>query len=132
MWSPESAERLVRWQSRPFETDITRRVERRFSSTNKPKKKPMKHHARFARRAHMDARIAAGLFAGCIALLAGHDAAAKPPAAAPGVQLTVVGSYASGIFNAGGSEIAAHDPLTQRLYVVNAQEASVNVLDISN
>jgi DNA-binding beta-propeller fold protein YncE len=56
----------------------------------------------------------------------------KPPAALPQVELSLLGTYASGIFDAGGAEIVAHDPLTQRLYVVNAQEASVDVLDITN
>src|SRR6185436_16766685 len=65
-----------------------------------------------------------------------YSATAAPPvlpaAALPQIELTPIGTYASGIFEQGGSEIAAHDPLTQRLYVVNAKEASVNVLDISN
>jgi hypothetical protein len=43
-----------------------------------------------------------------------------------------VGTYASGIFDAGGAEIVTHDPKTQRLFVVNAQEATVDVLSISN
>lgn len=80
----------------------------------------------------ISANLTAALFAGSIVLFAGNVVLAKPPAAPPQIELTVLGSYASGIFNAGGSEIAAHDPLTQRLYVVNAQDASVNVLDISN
>jgi 2',3'-cyclic-nucleotide 2'-phosphodiesterase / 3'-nucleotidase / 5'-nucleotidase len=54
------------------------------------------------------------------------------PPLLPGVELTVVGSYSSGIYNAGGAEIVAHDPLTQRLYVVNAQAASLDVLSIRN
>jgi hypothetical protein len=48
------------------------------------------------------------------------------------IELTPIGTYASGIFAEGGAEIVAHDPLTQRLYVVNAQAASVDVLDISD
>jgi DNA-binding beta-propeller fold protein YncE len=65
------------------------------------------------------------------ALLAATNSLAKPQPP-PGVELAVLGSYSSGIYNAGGAEIVAHDPLTQRLYVVNAQAASVDVLDISN
>ena len=71
------------------------------------------------------------IFTACAALLAATNSFAKPNPA-PGVELTVLGSYSSGIYNAGGAEIVAHDPLTQRLYVVNAQAASVDVLDISN
>src|SRR5687768_17059549 len=48
------------------------------------------------------------------------------------VELTPIGSYASGIFAQGAAEIVAHDPGTQRLFVVNAQAASVDVLDISD
>ena len=73
------------------------------------------------------------LFTACAALLAAANSFAKPqPKPAPSVELTVLGTYSSGIFSAGGAEIVAHDPLTQRLYVVNAQAASVDVLDISN
>ena len=49
-----------------------------------------------------------------------------------GIKLTPVGSYASGIFNAGGAEIVAHDPKTQRLFVINAQAATVDVLTIAD
>lgn len=49
-----------------------------------------------------------------------------------GITLTPIGTYASGIWNAGGAEIVAHDPDKQRLFVVNALAASVDVLDIKN
>ena len=49
-----------------------------------------------------------------------------------GITLKPIGTYSSGIFNAGGAEIVAHDPDKQRLYVVNAQAAAVDVLDIRN
>jgi hypothetical protein len=48
------------------------------------------------------------------------------------IRLVPIGTYSSGIFNAGGAEIVAHDPRTQRLFVVNAQAASVDVLSIKN
>ncbi|MCB9508846.1 MAG: choice-of-anchor I family protein [Deferribacteres bacterium] len=47
------------------------------------------------------------------------------------IQLTQIGTYASGIFAEGGAEIVAHDPGTQRLFVVNAQAVTLDVLDIS-
>ena len=53
-------------------------------------------------------------------------------AAQPGITLTPIGTYASGIWNAGGAEIVAHDPDKQRLFVVNALAASVDVLSIKN
>lgn len=53
-------------------------------------------------------------------------------AASGGITLTPIGTYASGLWNAGGAEIIAHDPGKQRLFVVNALAASIDVLDIKN
>lgn len=54
--------------------------------------------------------------------------------AAPGdeVTLTPLGTYSTGAFDEGASEIVAHDPATQRVFVVNAQAGTVDVLDISD
>jgi 2',3'-cyclic-nucleotide 2'-phosphodiesterase/3'-nucleotidase/5'-nucleotidase len=49
-----------------------------------------------------------------------------------GIMLTPIGTYASGIWNAGGAEIVAHDAKRQRIFVVNAQAAAVDVIDIHN
>jgi hypothetical protein len=46
------------------------------------------------------------------------------------ISLTPIGTDASGIFNAGGAEIVAYDSRTQRLFVVNARAATVDVLSI--
>jgi hypothetical protein len=62
-------------------------------------------------------------------LLAG---APSGPAQPPGIQLTPVGSYASGKFDEAAAEIVAHDPATQNLFVINAQSAEVDVLSITN
>jgi hypothetical protein len=48
------------------------------------------------------------------------------------IELTPIGTYASGIISKSAAEIVAHDPATQRLFVVNAQAAAVDVLDVSN
>ncbi len=48
-----------------------------------------------------------------------------------GLHIERLGTYASGIFDDGGAEIPAYDPLTKRLFVVNAQ-GTVDVLDIAN
>ena len=48
------------------------------------------------------------------------------------IRLVPIGTYESGIFAAGAAEIVAHDPLSQRLFVVNAKAASLDVLDISD
>lgn len=46
------------------------------------------------------------------------------------VALSHLGTYSSGIFNQGGAEIVAYDPDSERLFVVNAQAATINILDI--
>jgi hypothetical protein len=68
-------------------------------------------------------RKTAGAFA---ALLVWSTAAAL---AAP-IVLTPIGTFSTGIFNEGGAEIVAHDPATQRVFVVNAQANRLDVLDI--
>lgn len=47
------------------------------------------------------------------------------------VALQHEGTYASGVFAQGAAEIVAHDHERQRIFVVNAQEAVVDVLDAS-
>jgi DNA-binding beta-propeller fold protein YncE len=49
-----------------------------------------------------------------------------------GIDLTPIGTYASGVYESGSAEIAAYDPATRRLFVVNAAAVSVDVLDISD
>lgn len=48
------------------------------------------------------------------------------------IELKVIGRYSSGVINQSAAEIVAHDPGTQRLFVVNAQKAAVDVLNISD
>ncbi len=48
------------------------------------------------------------------------------------IELTAVGTYATGIFDEGAAEIPAYDPDTQRLFVVNGAGSSIDVLDISD
>src|SRR6187455_1669577 len=92
----------------------------------------MKQKIRFTRFNDTRLCLTAIWVAACAAVNSASAAPALPAAALPQIALTPIGTYASGIFDAGGSEITAHDPLTQRLYVVNSREASVNVLDISD
>ena len=47
-------------------------------------------------------------------------------------RLVQIGRYSSGIFADGGAEIVAYDPQSQRLFVVNAGDNSIDVLDLSN
>ncbi len=46
------------------------------------------------------------------------------------IRLNSIGSFETGIFDESAAEIAAHDPASQRLFVVNANSASIEVLDI--
>jgi len=54
------------------------------------------------------------------------------PSAHAAVTIVPLGTYATGVFDEGAQEIAAHDPGTQRLFVVNANASTVDVLDISD
>jgi 2',3'-cyclic-nucleotide 2'-phosphodiesterase (5'-nucleotidase family) len=48
------------------------------------------------------------------------------------IKITPIGRYATGIFDEGAAEISAYDPVSQRLFVVNADSVTVDVLDLSN
>jgi hypothetical protein len=59
-----------------------------------------------------------------------HVAHAAMPAKQP--KLRVLGTYESGLFNVGGAEIPAYDPISRRAFMVNAGSATVDVLDLRN
>lgn len=48
------------------------------------------------------------------------------------IELNVLGTYASGVFDESAAEIVAHDPKNQRLFVINANDKVVDVLDIND
>jgi hypothetical protein len=48
------------------------------------------------------------------------------------ISLTPLGSYRDGAYNEGAAEIVAHDPQTQRLFVVNGAKRTVDILDARN
>lgn len=52
-------------------------------------------------------------------------------ATAQSIQLQKIGGYETGIFDEGAAEISAFDPGTSRLFVINAEDASIDVLDLS-
>lgn len=53
------------------------------------------------------------------------------PAASPhAVAISPLGSYQTGLFEQSGAEIVAHDPASQRLFVVNAASGMIDVLDV--
>jgi hypothetical protein len=51
---------------------------------------------------------------------------------APRIALRPLGTYSTGVFEAGASEIVSYDAGSRRLFVVNAQAARVDILDISD
>ncbi|MDO8943565.1 MAG: hypothetical protein Q7U75_10300, partial [Desulfobacterales bacterium] len=62
-------------------------------------------------------------------------AAAMLPASAESphsISIAPISAVAAGSFLTSASEIGAHDPGTQRLFVVNAQAAQIDVIDIAN
>jgi phosphodiesterase/alkaline phosphatase D-like protein len=65
--------------------------------------------------------------------------APAPAPAFPGTEGTAVrldisplGTYQTGVFDEGAQEVPAYDPLTRRLFVINANDGTVDVLDIKN
>ena len=48
------------------------------------------------------------------------------------VNINPLGSFETGIFDEGAAEIVAHDPQTQRLFVVNSDATTVDILDVSD
>ena len=54
------------------------------------------------------------------------------PTPEPPIALTPIGTYATGQYNQSAAEIPAYDPASKRLFVVNAQNGKVDVLDASN
>jgi hypothetical protein len=70
---------------------------------------------------------ASDLADGAFALIAPANAAPTPSGA---IQLSKVGSIRTGGFDEGAAEITAFDPETGRLFVVNAQASSIDVVDL--
>jgi 2',3'-cyclic-nucleotide 2'-phosphodiesterase / 3'-nucleotidase / 5'-nucleotidase len=67
-----------------------------------------------------------------IASLTLSVAAMPALAAGPAVDLQVLGTYTTGIFDEGAAEIVAYDASTVQAFVVNANDQSVDVLDLRN
>lgn len=65
-----------------------------------------------------------------LALTANGAHALRPPQ--PDLSLDVIGQYRTGVYDEGAAEIVAHDPDNQRLFVINADAATVDVLDIND
>ncbi len=65
-------------------------------------------------------------------LLTALTAGAAGSKATPALELSVLGTYASGVFAGGAGEIVAYDERSERLFVVNASLDTVDVLDASD
>ncbi|WP_293369865.1 choice-of-anchor I family protein [Nevskia sp.] len=72
---------------------------------------------------------AAAIAAAAPALAAHAQGLRREPAR---ITLTALGSYDSGLRDESAAEIVAHDPREQRLFVINAAQSSIDVLDIAN
>lgn len=48
------------------------------------------------------------------------------------IRLERLGTYATGVFDAGAAEIPAYDPATRRLFVVNGDAEAIDILDIAD
>ena len=48
------------------------------------------------------------------------------------IELEVIGTYESGIFDEGGAEIVVFDKDSQQLFVINSDDATVDILNISD
>jgi hypothetical protein len=87
---------------------------------------PSGRPARAGRRRTTAGLLTAGLVASAF-VATSANAAPKPR-----IALTAIGTYDSGVFDESAAEIVAHDPSTQRLFVVNAQQGAIDVLDIED
>lgn len=52
--------------------------------------------------------------------------------ASAGIVIEELGRFETGVFDESAAEIVAHDPMTQRVFVINANAKTVDILDISN
>ena len=48
------------------------------------------------------------------------------------LSMELIGQYQTGVFDDGAAEIVTHDPINQRIFVINAAAATVDVLDIND
>ena len=54
------------------------------------------------------------------------------PGMSKGLSLNKIGEYRSGVFDDGATEIAAYDSGTQRLFVTNGADKTIDILDLSD
>lgn len=72
------------------------------------------------------------LLSGLASLVVFAFAMPLPQAHGQHFELKLLGSYQTGVFDQGAAEIAAFDPISKRLFFVNAQAATVDILDLTD
>lgn len=94
----------------------------------------MSHHLRRSRLLSLAALAVASLSIGLLVPTAADapDAVIEYSAADAALGLVPRGAYETGIFDESAAEIVAHYPASQRLLVVSAAAATVEVLDVSD
>ncbi len=81
------------------------------------------------RSSHAQTLAAASLVAASLTVGFTPTAAAPPQ---PDFTLVPLGTYSTGIFDQSAAEIVAHDPATQRLFVVNFAEQQVDIVSMAD
>jgi len=77
-------------------------------------------------------RLNSLLLTACMAPLLAVCTAPMLARAGDSIELTPLGTFATGVFDDGAAEIVDYDPGTERLFVVNGADATIDVLDISD
>ena len=73
-----------------------------------------------------------GLMPGAAATGENSPQRSTPDAVQPRLSLTLAGTHETGQFDESAAEITSYDPLTQRIFVVNAQKGAIDILDGSD
>ncbi len=75
--------------------------------------------------------LLAGLFAACKSG-EDEDGDGDSTLSVQSINLTLLGRYSNDLFDSGGAEIPAYDPASRRLFVVNLNDQSVDIISIAN
>ncbi|MDO6441369.1 choice-of-anchor I family protein [Marinobacter sp. 2_MG-2023] len=72
------------------------------------------------------------LLSGCLSSDSDSNTSDEATPAVTGLTLEYVGRYSSDVFGESAAEITGYDPASRRAFVVNANEGSLNVLDMND
>ena len=76
------------------------------------------------------ALLLAGLVTATSAVAGGNHSGSGHWGGKTTISLSPIGTHASGVFDGSGAEISSYDPKTKRVFVTNAADKAVDVLDI--